>query len=437
MRPAEDGENTISPPSGNRASRRTVAPPPAPTPTTMPGSIESPDAPRGSPAPRSTGDPPRLVILGASARGWAASAARAGVRVHAADLFADRDLASIAEAVAIPFDAYPAALASVADRFPPAPWCYTGALENHPELIDSLAARRPLAGNPGSVLGRARSWSTLSAALGDAGLRFPATRSTPVGVPLDGSWLRKPLASAAGRGIVGWRPGVAGASGGCCWQEWIPGEPVAAAYVIDDAGARLVGVSRQFVGREAWGAAPFAWCGSSDVAPESLPDRRQDRWRRIGAVLWRDLGLRGAIGVDAIATADGDLVVVEVNPRPTASMELIERRCGLSLAAEHLRAHGIDVDFAPAQPGSGATWAKGILRVGRALDVSAELSDRLDELSASWSDGSGWPAIADLPRPGTTIPAGAPLVTVFAGDAGDPCPRLDARMEALRGVVGG
>jgi predicted ATP-grasp superfamily ATP-dependent carboligase len=42
------------------------------------------------------------------------------------------------------------------------------------------------------------------------------------------------------------------------------------------------------------------------------------------------------------------------------------------------------------------------------------MNERLDRLASQWTGADGWPAIADLPRSGTFLPAGAPCVTLFA-----------------------
>ena len=38
----------------------------------------------------------------------------------------------------------------------------------------------------------------------------------------------------------------------------------------------------------------------------------------------------------------------------------------------------------------------------------------LESATAEWSDADGVSAIADIPRPGSLIPPGAPILTVFA-----------------------
>src|SRR5436305_1386644 len=99
------------------------------------------------PAPPVTSDPSPVLIVGASARAAAASAVRAGLRPWCLDLFADLDLQQLAPVRPIPPGGYPHALADLLPQGPPGPWMYTGALENHPRLIERLARDRPLWGN--------------------------------------------------------------------------------------------------------------------------------------------------------------------------------------------------------------------------------------------------------------------------------------------------
>jgi predicted ATP-grasp superfamily ATP-dependent carboligase len=370
------------------------------------------------------------------------SAARTGLRLQAVDLFADRDLLAVATAVAIPAKRYPSALAEAALGFPSGPWCYTGALENHPGLVDTIAAARPLAGNGGDAIRRVRSTHHLAESLAEAGIGFPRTLDDPSAAPRDGTWLRKPRASGGGHGIVPWTASVAAARGpapphGHVWQERCDGLPVAAVFVVTSRGARLVGTSRQLIGVAAWHSPPYAYCGSIDVDPQSLPDDLGEQWGRIGSLLAGAFALRGAVGVDAIVTPSGRLVVIEINPRPTASMELVDRRTGSCLAGEHLAACGIVTGSGSPAP-SGGRWAKGILRAAHPIAVDDKLCDRLDGFNAAWSGADGWPAIADLPRPGTEVPSGAPCITLFAvADSGRQARGLlETRMKIVAEALG-
>ena len=117
-----------------------------------------------------------LAIVGASTRAAAASAVRAGFQPIAADLFADADLRRIATATRI--SPYPEGLVDWLRAIEPPAWMYTGALENHPELVDQMAWIAPLWGNPGDVLARVRSPWELAAVLQEHGLLFPEIRRT-------------------------------------------------------------------------------------------------------------------------------------------------------------------------------------------------------------------------------------------------------------------
>src|SRR5579862_6220291 len=99
-----------------------------------------------------------LIIVGASVRAAAGSARRAGLVPWCADLFADTDLrAMVPTVVRCPPDRYPRQLLKILGTAPACPWTYTGALENHPELIQLMADVRPLWGNGPAALAASRS----------------------------------------------------------------------------------------------------------------------------------------------------------------------------------------------------------------------------------------------------------------------------------------
>src|SRR5688572_32637175 len=84
-------------------------------------------------------DPWSLLIVGASVRSAAYSTRRAGGHPSCIDLLADRDLAAICPAVRLSRRDYPDDFARLADEAPRSPWMYTGAIENHPGLVDRIA----------------------------------------------------------------------------------------------------------------------------------------------------------------------------------------------------------------------------------------------------------------------------------------------------------
>ena len=380
-----------------------------------------------------------LVVIGASARWFAASARRAGWAPYVADLFDDVDLRTAAAATCCVrecAEGYPHGLVSACRGFPAAPFCYVGAVENHPEIIRAVAADRPLFGSPPGAVAAVRDPWALRRLADAAGFAAPDCRPDPLGLPLDGTYLRKPLAGAGGRGIVPWDAAPPATSVASFWQQRIAGDSWSAAYVISADGGRLLGASRQLTGEPWCHARPFAYCGSVHVPLDRVPPPLA---RRLAAVapLLAAAGLRGAVGIDLVVDPEGVAWMIEVNPRPTASMELIELATGESLAAAHVAACGGPAAASPPRPPTTlrARWAKAVLFAPCDLELDAAWPTRLAAVQAAWNDRSGLAGIADVPRAGGRIPAGGPVCTLLAA-----APTAAAALALLRkraaGVLG-
>ncbi len=358
----------------------------------------------------------RLVVVGASVRAIAESAARAGRDVHAADLFGDRELRTIARgyARAVP---YPEVLPQLVAGFPPGPWLYTGGLENHPEIIAEISRRRPLAGCTVSAVRQVRDPTQLSILAHSAGLRYPETHFDPAVIPIDGTWLVKPRRSAGGHGIGRWRGWFEAnpTRDHWLWQREVRGRPWSVAFLVTPGGADLIGASRQLIGCRWTGARPFHWTGGLDIDPASLPRSVAELLQRLGRELANVPGLVGLVGVDLIVDRQRSLTLLEVNPRPTASMELIERDTGFSLVTAQLAACGLALPGATTAPSPRRqTWAKAVLFAPSPLVIDERSEAVLDTLARHWRAADGRPTIADLPVPPQTIPTGRPICTVFA-----------------------
>jgi len=365
-----------------------------------------------------------LIAVGASVRAFACSAARAGWTVHAADLFGDADLRAVAATTLAAGMCgglrYPHSLVAAAAELPPAPWCYTGGLENHPDVIATIAAQRPLLGASAAATRAIRDHAWLADVLRPTGVGFPDTFTTPAHVPRDGTYLVKPRASAGGRGIAVWdRTSDDRDPGAHVWQRRVPGESWAAAFVVRrDGEARLWGVSRQLVGLDWCHARPFAYCGSLDVPLRLVPPLVRTSLDRLGQALagaCGPLGLVGLVGVDAVVDQAGDVHAIEINPRPTASMELIERSTGDSLAVAHVTACGGPVPTTPRMSPQAALWGKAVLCAPHDVVIDARSGTRLELACPPLTAAEeAWPVLADIPCAGTTIPRRAPLLTIFA-----------------------
>ena len=365
-----------------------------------------------------------LIIIGASARAAACSAYRAGYAPYWLDRFGDTDLCERFPG-RVARD-YPHDLADLLRAAPDAPFMYTGALENYPELLQTLGRQRPLLGNPGPVCRRARDPSRLSRALQQRGLPCPETRpggrEQTVPAP-DGrrtrtaaarkQWLLKPLHGGGGMGIRRYAGEATAASH--YLQEYLDGESYAAVFLAGRGYCQLLGVTLQLVGAPTFCAAPFSYCGSIGPLAQSEPEARQ--WRHIGETLSRALGLRGLFGVDAIKRQDG-IYPVELNPRYTASVEVIELALGCRAVRLHCDTCN-DRSPKPVRPRAQRVFGKAIVFAPRDLSFRPGI----DAGCAS----------ADLPASGARIRQGQPIQTLLV--SGTEVEAVNRQLEQAAGRV--
>ena len=362
-----------------------------------------------------------LLILGASARAAAQSARRAGFAPVCGDLFADVDLRDGALVTAVAD--FPSGLEDVARRAPPGVWMYTGGLENHPVLVERIAATRPLLGNPASVLRRIRDPIQTSDTLRRAGLDVPECRVTAPELFPDGlgrpshGWLHKGRRSSGGNQVHVWRatdpratdPQAPG-DRGYYFQQWIEGPSCGAVYVAARGEARLLGVTEQLLAGGDAGENRFRYAGS--VGPLRLSPPVRATFEQIGQALAGAFGLIGLFGVDAIVAGER-VWPVEVNPRYPASAEILDWASESSAVGRHMVACLEGELPAPAEPADDRWYGKRIHFARRDSVASPEFCEKLRLLNV----GRSWPAVADIPAPATQFRTGQPVATVLAEGA--------------------
>jgi predicted ATP-grasp superfamily ATP-dependent carboligase len=368
-----------------------------------------------------------VLIAGVTARALAVSAARAGYRVTAIDAFGDVDLRAVAEVILprpAPGRTYgPLEAAAAAALVPAELAAYTSNFENYPAAVTRLAQGRRLLGNPASTLARIRDPIELRRVLRRHGLAAPESRgrapkARPTPDPLPRSWLLKPRRSGGGHGIRRWAPGSR-VPRSMYLQQWIAGTPGSISFAANGSAAVVLGFSRQLVAQPNLGAQPFRYCGSLLGGPATRLFSRQEellfRAGEVASVLTREFRLLGLNGIDFIAR-QGVPYPIEVNPRYSASMELIERAGSGSMFEVHARACAGELPVPTHTPG---------MVQGKAI-VFARQDGLFTELQ--WAE-KRW--IADIPHAGERILRGRPICTVFA-EARDAegCRRLLARRAA-------
>jgi len=342
-----------------------------------------------------------------SARMLAELAVGAGYGVVALDRFGDLDLQRLCPSVSVLRDlggrGGMAALVDAAEEIEAPSVVYGAGLENQPALVARLASGRTLLGCRPETLQRVRDPAVLGASLRAAGLAYPSTFSAadaPRRADRSRRWLRKPVRGGGGRGVREWRGGAL--AGEVVVQERVSGLACSAAAVANGRSAVVLGLSEQLVGHRALGGRGYAWCGN--VVPPRL-DQEQQRALTVAAQaicvhVAAAFDLHGLFGVDLVW--DGERAwVVEVNPRPTGSLESVAAAHGVGVFAAHVaacagRLPSIEPGPVPSRAaGKAILFATGGVRVG---------------------DTRGWPArgIRDVPHPGEWIEAGHPICTLVS-----------------------
>jgi uncharacterized protein len=179
--------------------------------------------------------------------------------------------------------------------------------------------------------------------------------------------------------------------------------PPPALFFNDRSTAALLGLTRQLVGEPEFGARGFRYCGNLYPLPGE-PERvrrLQGQMQALACALAERFALRGLCGIDFILR-DGVAWVLEVNPRPTAAAELLERAHGRSVFDLHVRGCLGELPPPDPWPEASGTWGKAILFARRA----AVLPD-----TGPWLERDD---VRDIPFAGDRIQAGHPICTVFA-----------------------
>ncbi|MGF6720964.1 putative ATP-grasp superfamily ATP-dependent carboligase [Paraburkholderia sp. GAS41] len=404
---------------------------------------------------------PFVAVAGLSARMLAQSAARAGLRVVALDVFGDRDTREAAELWfdigAGPLSIDATRLVAALERAARLPgmigWIGGSGLE---PFVTQLCRTRDLPrliGNPEHVNAAVRDPQRFFALLDALDIPHPAVAFAR---PADGSietqhWLIKHADGCGGTHIEPVSmPGAAHLPAQAYFQRLSSGRPHSALFVAARGSARVLGFAEQLTCR--MGTLPYVHAGSmGPLGAAELSPVVEARVRAAIAAICARTGLIGINSCDFLL--DGEVFeLLEINTRPSSTMTLYETASPEAwpngLLAWHIEAcrHGrlppseaqatfavpaaSEVSVAPVAPVMPkahplAAWRAGqqVLFAPRPFLVSQSFSD------ACLRD----PCCRDVPMPGTWIEAGQPICTLLVRAASLPAVRH--ALEAQRALV--
>lgn len=306
------------------------------------------------------------------------------------DLFADADTVRLCPTLKCDPADYPHGFVELAKLAPPGPWMYTGGLENYPDVVAAVSETRPLWGNGPDVLKLVRDpWFLDALPRHVVGFAEVVPRRSDHRLPFR-SHLRKPLRGAGGGGIRMATTTDTPDDPDVYFQELVEGVPLSAVFASVHRVPITLGCTFQLIGTPWLHAGRFQYAGNVTRQWERYPVASFD------ADLCQSSGLSGLFGLDFI-----DRWVVDVNPRYTASVEVLEFAHGVPLLKHD----------APPPPAS-CVFGKAIYYA--AAPITFPVSGPWDESLRRCTDVWQMLNYADIPHAGNNIESGQPVFTLFA-----------------------
>ena len=347
-----------------------------------------------------------ILIAAQAGRSLAEAARRAGLRPYVADLFGDSDTLALSEAYRpltgrfgspVAADATLAAIDQLAASAGASVGIVLGSgFEDAPGLVARIAERHRLIGAGAETIAALKHPLGFAALCARLGVPHPGIAAGPL--PDPSGWLLKRIGGSGGNHI---RPASRGpAPEGHYVQARVPGRPHALNFLADGRTIQVLALTEQWCAPTP--IRPYRFGGAvvgGAAEPSPLPAAL------LGLITEAVEGIVAATGLRGIGSADilvdgSDWWLTEINPRPGATLDILDRR-GTPLLSAHIAAS------LGAMPALGAQPA----------DAAAAQICYADREHAPVPDFP-WPDhVRDRPRPGTVVRRDAPLCTVIAPGA--------------------
>lgn len=340
-----------------------------------------------------------LLIVALHGRSLARSAKRGGHAVDVLDLYNDRDTrrhAVRSKRVAERNGSFhAAALVATAAKFcpAPAPLVAGSGFEDNPGLLDTLARGRALHGNMPDTIARVKDPRVFFPLLDELAIPHPRVTFTAPENPA--GWLVK---RAGGHGGTHIRSANAcpDIDGPLYFQRLVPGRSCSVLFLANGEKARVIGFNEQFTTTIRGDA---YWFAGAINRVEVLHHRLRCEIAGKLDALVSACELKGLNSMDFIATGN-EYHVLEINPRPSATMDLYDEDFASGLFDWHLRACAGEL---PESAPVGEVRAHAVVYAPQPAQIEARF--RFPE----WC--------SDIPAPGRVFPRGAPVCMVHASGA--------------------
>ena len=269
---------------------------------------------------------------------------------------------------------------------------FCGPVEATPHLLKEAAKKYELFNASAESVAKVRDTAFLqSVAVGN--ISFPSTNYDQ-----QGRWLIKNIFGAGGTSVRDYKMDELLPNE--YLQKYIDGESIGACFVTSNGETSLLGTTRHLSGIKHFGQPEF-WYGGL-LYPAGGGNSLRETMEKFGKIAGGESRLSGVWGADFILDSDGRLWLLEINPRFTSSLELIAN------------AHGIDIARLQIESVSGITPPISLpdpdYVLGTAVCYASE--DFTFDLGESVVG-----SLRDIPRQGSFIKKGEPLLSIYADGA--------------------
>lgn len=283
----------------------------------------------------------KLLLIAPSTRAMAESAKRAGYNFVTLDFFGDADQKKICENYSLNHEFREEY--SIENLFKHSRnlkfthVIYGAGFENHPEIVEKFEEIAIVLGNDSKTIKKVREWHAFSKSLKKRGILSPETKLLPLEdarefVSSNKGWIIKPVKTGGGHSIYDSRTldvikEDKELEDKVLVQEYISGKPVSSTIAVSEESV-CIGSAQQLVGAH---FNKYRYAGS--IAPL---DAGAELLEELSCEIGEIFKLKGVNGIDFILSDEP--YVLEVNPRLTGSMEVIEKAYKLNVLDLHVKA---------------------------------------------------------------------------------------------------
>jgi predicted ATP-grasp superfamily ATP-dependent carboligase len=341
-----------------------------------------------------------VLIAAGSGRMLAQAAKNSGLKPLVIDLFADLDTQGYAEdfrqiASLAKQDLAPAVDYFI-ERYGATYVVYGSGFETYPESLYYLNSRLLILGNHPEIFAKQLDKPAFFSILDELNIPYPEVAfNAPEHA---GDWLVKPMQGQGGTGIKRCHRGGE-AKEPVYWQRFQPGSSCSVLFLADGQQAQVVGFNSQWLIRLSE-VQEFVFSGVANNA--DLPDKHKAQVAGWLKKMVPVFGLKGLNSLDFIVK-DDDCYVLEINPRPSASMQLYDQ----DLLVRHVQAceGAVGVISAAVKPGTG--------RMKRSPQSGYQIV--YAERDVTIPSQFEWPPwCMDVPKAGDRCRAGQPICSIIA-----------------------